>query len=558
VGAGTVNITYTAGGGCYTVTEVTVSTSVPAITGSLSVCPGATTTLTSGTGGAWSSSNTAKATIVSGTGVATGVAAGTTTISYVIGAGCYAVAALTVQSSPAAITGTANVCVGFTTSLSSSTGGGTWSSSAGTIASASGTTGTVVVNGVSAGVATISYTVGSGCAATKEVTVFAVPGAIGGTLAVCAGSTSALSATPSGGTWSSAFVTKASINSGTGLMTGVAAGNTNITYTVAGGCRSVAVATVNSVPAAINISGGSAFLCVGGTRTCTSTTTGGTWTSTNTAAATIHPSTGVLTGVGAGTTTISYANAAGCAATRDVTVNTAGGTITGDNVVCVGQTNSTLTTGLSGGTWASSASAVANVHATNGLITGVATGTANVTYTQSPGCFITREVSVNAAIANISGATSTIVGNSVTLANASPGGTWSSSNTFKATIVSGTGTLTGIATGTTSITYLVSTGCYKVRTQTITASRPGVESASEGFTQFSVYPNPTSGTLKITASVKGVMTIFTIDGKSVEQYVINEEPTTISLPRDLAAGVYMCRFVGEDGSNEVVRIVYQP
>jgi uncharacterized protein YjdB len=557
VGAGTVNITYTAGGGCYTVTEVTVSTSVPAITGSLSVCPGATTTLTSGTGGAWSSSNTAKATIDAGTGVATGVAAGTTTISYVIGAGCYAVATLSVQSTPAAISGTASVCVGFTTSLSSATGGGTWSSSASGIASASGTTGTVVVNGVSAGVATISYIAGSGCAATKEVTVFAVPSAIGGTLSVCVGSTTALSATPGGGAWSSAFTSKATINSGTGVAAGVAAGTTNITYTTAGSCRSVATLTVNSVPAAISISGGSAFMCVAGTRTCTSTTTGGTWTSTNTAVATIHPSTGVLSGVGAGTTTISYANAAGCATTKIVTVNVAGGTISGDNVVCVTQTNSTLTTGLSGGTWASSASAIANVHAVSGLITGMSVGTANVTYTQSPGCFITREVSVNAAVNNITGATSTIVGNTVTLANATTGGTWSSSNTFKATINSGSGLLTGVATGTATITYFVSTGCYKLRTQTITLTRPGSLAGESIVNVLTVYPNPTSGTLTLQAPVNGTFTVYTIDGRQVAQYAVTTESATVSLPHGLANGAYMCRFNGEDGSTDVVRLIYQ-
>jgi uncharacterized protein YjdB len=386
--------------------------------------------------------------------------------------------------------------------------------------------------------------------------VYAVPGAIGGTLSVCVGSTTALNATPGGGAWTSAFTSKATINSGTGVATGVAAGTTNITYTVAGGCRSVATLTVNSLPAAINISGGSAFMCVAGTRTCTSTTTGGTWSSTNTAAATIHPTTGVLTGVGAGVTTISYVNGAGCAATRDVTINVAGGSISGDNVVCVGQTNSTLTTGLSGGTWASSASAVANVHAVSGVITGMATGTANVTYTQSPGCFIVREVSVNPAVNNITGATSTIVGNTVTLANATPGGTWSSSNTFKATIVSGTGVLTGVQSGTTTITYYVTVGCYKLRMQTITNSRPGTI-AGEPVSVLTVYPNPTMGTVTIQAPVNGTFAVYTVDGRQVTQYAVTTEAMTVSLPHTLAAGVYMCRFTGEDGSTETVRLVYQ-
>jgi uncharacterized protein YjdB len=241
-----------------------------------------------------------------------------------------------------------------------------------------------------------------------------------------------------------------------------------------------------------------------------------------------------------------------------VSVNVSGGTIAGDAVVCVGQTNSTLTSGLTGGTWSSSASAIANVHAINGLITGMAVGTANITYTSSPGCYITRVATVNPAVASISGPATVIAGNTVTLTNATGGGTWSSSNTLKATIVSGTGVLTGVASGTTSVTYRVSTGCYVVRTQTVTSSRPDVPVDVVGdATVFSVYPNPTKGTLTINAPVNGIFTIFTIDGKRVAAYALTTAAAAVTLPYDLAAGIYVCRFSGEDGSNELVRIVYE-
>jgi hypothetical protein len=236
-------------------------------------------------------------------------------------------------------------------------------------------------------------------------------------------------------------------------------------------------------------------------------------------------------------------------------VNATGGAITGDGVVCVGQSNATLSSGLTGGTWASSASSIAGVHAATGLVTGYSVGTANITFTISPGCYITTVVSVNAAVNSITGPTTVVVGNTVTLANATGGGTWSSSNTYKATVVAGTGDLTGVAAGTATITYRVSAGCYRTRTQTMTYTRPEV--LAGGIAVFSLYPNPTSGSLTVEASVKGLLTIYTVDGREVAQYAVAETATTVKLPDNLATGVYMCRFNGADGSTEIVRLVFQ-
>lgn len=71
-----------------------------------------------------------------------------------------------------AITGTPSVCVGSTTTLASSTGGGVWSTSNAAIATVSGG----VVTGVAAGSATISYAVTtSGCTTTVTKTVTVNP-----------------------------------------------------------------------------------------------------------------------------------------------------------------------------------------------------------------------------------------------------------------------------------------------------------------------------------------------------------------------------------------------
>ena len=76
------------------------SFAIGVITGTRTMCAGATTVLADASpGGAWSSANTATATVGSSTGIVTGVAAGTTIISYSIGA-AHATTVVTVNASP--------------------------------------------------------------------------------------------------------------------------------------------------------------------------------------------------------------------------------------------------------------------------------------------------------------------------------------------------------------------------------------------------------------------------------------------------------------------------
>ena len=78
VAAGSATITYTLPTtGCYNTVGESVTSSPATIAGSSTQCVGLTTNLTDATAfGAWSSNNTAVATIGSGTGIMNGVAAG--------------------------------------------------------------------------------------------------------------------------------------------------------------------------------------------------------------------------------------------------------------------------------------------------------------------------------------------------------------------------------------------------------------------------------------------------------------------------------------------------
>ncbi len=136
---------------------------------------------------------------------------------------------------------------------------------------------------------------------------------ITGTLNVCAGSSTTLGNTASGGSWSSSNTTVATIGS-TGIVSGLVAGTSTISYTV-GGSSVTAVVTVNAAPLPI---AGATNTCVGNMATLTNSTTGGTWSSSNTSIVSIN-STGEYTGITAGTAMVTY-NIGSCQSSVVITI----------------------------------------------------------------------------------------------------------------------------------------------------------------------------------------------------------------------------------------------
>ena len=245
---------------------------------------------------------------------------------------------VTVTAAPVAgtLSGTQNVCVALTTTFSSTQTGGTWSTSDGTIATIDPSTG--VITGIASGTATMTYTVTGtgGCpnaTDTRTVTVTAAPvaGTLSGTQNVCVALTTTFSSTQTGGTWSTSDGTIATIDPSTGVITGIAAGTATMTYTVSGtgGCPNATdtrAVTVTAAPVAGTLSG-TQNVCLGTTTTFSSTQSGGTWSSSNTAITTVNPTTGEITAVSGGNAIITYtvAGTGGCpdaTATRSVTVPT--------------------------------------------------------------------------------------------------------------------------------------------------------------------------------------------------------------------------------------------
>jgi uncharacterized protein YjdB len=491
ISAGTSIIRYTVtnGNGCVDSVSTTVTANalpvIAAITGGTTICVAKTTTLSSTTtGGVWSSVSTGVAT-VSATGVVTGISAGTSIIRYTVTNvnGCVdsVSTTVTVNALPviAAITGGTTICVAKTTQLADATASGVWSSVSTGVATVSATG---VVTGVSAGTSIIRYTVtnGNGCvdSVSTTITVNALPviAAITGGTTICVAKTTQLADATASGVWSSVSTGVATVNS-TGLVSGISAGTSIIRYTVTNGNGCVdsvsTTVTVNALPVIAAITGGTT-ICVAKTTQLADATASGVWSSVSTGVATIN-STGLVTGVSAGTSIIRYTvtNGNGCvdSVSTTVTVNALPviAPITGTTSVCASSTTQ-LADATASGVWTSTNTNAATVNST-GLVSGINAGTSIIRYTvtNGNGCVdsVSTTVTVNALpiVAPITGNTINSVTDVITLSSTTTGGVWTSSNTSIAT-VSSSGVVTGVSTGTVTISYTVTNGSGCVTTVT--------------------------------------------------------------------------------------------
>jgi uncharacterized protein YjdB len=490
IASGTSVISYTVtSNGCSSVANSTITVNstpnVPAITGATSVCAGLSTTFSNtAANGVWSSATTSSATVNS-TGVVTGISGGTSVISYTVGApGCSTTVnkLITVNAAPVVqnIAGNNSICVGSNETLTNSTNNGVWTSSNVSVATVNSSSGTV--SGISAGSSTITYTVSSnGCSTSvsKILTVNLLPtvSAITGNLNVCAGGTTTLNNTTSNGTWSSSNPTNATINNA-GVVTGLSAGNTVITYTVvANGCaaNSSSTVTINNAPS-VSTTTGNNSACVGTSTTLINATAGGTWSSSNPAFASV--TNGIVTANSAGSTNITYTvTSNGCSANSitSFTVNDLPviSPITGVLTTCVGSTTA-LTNTNSGGVWTSSNTTIASVN-TAGIVTGNSSGSALITYTKTVnGCSnstaSTITVNSSPSVASITGSSSICIGSTTSLEDISTNGTWNSSNQ-NILQINNLGVITGMNSGSATVTYTVTeNGCSSSASKTITVN----------------------------------------------------------------------------------------
>ena len=72
---------------------------------------------------------------------------------------------------------------------------------------------------------------------------------------------------------------------------------------------------------------------------------------------------------------------------------------------------------------------------------------------------------------------------------------------------------------------------------------------------FSIFPNPTTGNITISAIEGGVFALYSMDGRGVFECAVGKGNTEVRLPAYLSKGLYFGRFVGNDGGLAVKRVV---
>ena len=454
----------------------------------------------------WSSSDRSVATVNS-SGKVTGKKVGTATITATTSNGMTATCSVTVSQT--AVTGISldksslTLSVGSTgtftatvTPVNASDKSITWSSSDRSVATVDSSG---KVKAIKAGTSKITATASNGMKAEATVTVQA--GGSGGGSAptitlnkstenICVGCKVTLVATTNPAnltvTWTSMDPSVATVTS-TGIVTGKKVGSTTIVAS-AGGKEARFVAVVKADAAeSVTLDKTSATIEVNKTVRLTPTiypTTvtnkAVTWSSSNTNVATVVN--GVVTGIRAGTATITVRTSNGKTATCSITVVNPGVTeirlnkssmtlavgSTGTLTATVLPTNATTTI-----TWTSDDSSVATVNS-SGVVTAKSSGTTRIRATASNGVYAICNVTVSGvALTGIDVYPSSIsirVNETYTLSasprpsNASLGTvTWTSTNTSVATVNS-SGKVTGKSTGTTTIkaTYGGKTGSATV------------------------------------------------------------------------------------------------
>lgn len=516
-----------------------VSAQVAPIMGDSIVCIGTSAFLYNSTpGGAWTSSNPAVASIVSTTGVYSGISAGSAVITYTAGSS-FTTIMVTVLVHPTAIIGPDSICTGSSYVLSDAVPYGTWKSSDTTIITVNSTTG--VITGISSGTQQITYSYDGRCFVFKTIHTHPTPDTITGATSVCQGSTTVLTNYDPGGTWSSSNPLVSVIDV-FGNATGVSAGTAIISYTFGSGCYSTITLTVNPI-APIT---GPSSQCIGDSIMLTDAVPGGIWTSSNTATATIGSLSGIVHGIDTGIVYITYTLSTGCHMIYGVTNYPLPAAITGPTTMCVGATI-TVSDATYGGSWSTSSSITFIPVPFLSDITGLSAGTDIITYMLSTGCYTTATITVD-PLPIITGITTITTGSTSTLTSM-PGGIWTASSSV-VSVDSFTGVVTGLTPGSAVVTYTLPTGCMSTTTVSVIAPLQGnivISLAAE----FELFPNPNKGTFTIKGTT-GVgtnesmaVTITNVLGQVIYKGSVNAEHGKIDeqiiLGADIANGVYMLK-----------------
>jgi PKD repeat protein len=377
---------------------------------------------------------------------------------------------------------TAVACYGGTTGAVTVTGTGgtpsytyTWSNSQ---------TGTGIT-GLAAGTYTVTIKDANGCTATAASTVSQPSAALTATDVVtnvgCSGgNTGSIAVTPAGGTSGYTYVWSTTPTQTTATATALATGTYTVTVKDAHSCST-------TLSAIVSTSGSSLVLSTTpGNATCGSSNgTAAVNVTTGTGTYTYHWSnngtTASISGLAAGTYTVTVSSSGGCSATASVQISSTGGpalTPSATSTTC-GQSNGTASVSASGGTpgytylWSNSA--------TTPSLSNLSSGTYTVTVKDANGCASISSVTVSPSNGVTASGSSTATTCGLSNGSASVSVTNPSSPTYHWSNNGSTAQITGLTSGSYTVT-VTNAGCSATASVSVAASSAPSLSSTSGAT----------------------------------------------------------------------------
>jgi hypothetical protein len=523
----------------------------------------------------------------------------TVTVNYQNLSGCNSTGAasntITVQQTVqvASSTGAIDVCAGSNTTFANITPNGSWSSANTAVATVNPSTG--VVTGVSAGTTNIIYSVANPntwCAATtnlRPITVKPTPVInAGADVTICAGNSSNLAGTVQfsnscahsvvlndsyGDGWNGGtinvivdgitVVSSATLNSGFGPQT--------VTFTASvGSIIQVVLNNAGSWPSEIywDVLDGAGVLLVDDYYPDVN---GSTWTGTGAGCPPLTPSwspaaglsaTNILNPVATPTATTTYTLSStapnGCVGTDQVvvTVNAlpANGPVLAPAALCAGA-SAVVSNSVPNGVWSTSTPTLISLNAATGGITGIAAGTATVSYTTtgSNGCTKVNSANITinplpVAVVSSSNGAAICQGTSTVLSAPSAASyLWNNGSTASSLNISNGGTYSVVLTSaagcvsTPSAPYTVTvnplpTANVAVSGPTVFCAGGSVTLTASGGNTYTWSNNTTSASLNATQSGTYTATVTSAQGCSVTTPAVNVTVNALPIANIVASG----------------------
>lgn len=528
----------------------------------------------------WSSSP------VQTTSSATGLPAGTYTVTVTDAHGCTKSVTATINQ-PTALTATATtlsnaLCNGINTgSVSVSPSGGstpysyTWSTSPVQTAA--------TATGLTAGTYTATVTDSHGCTTTASSTV-TQPSTLAATASTISdvlcngGNNGSVTVSASGGTTPYTYAWNTSPVRTTATITGLVAGTYVVTVTDANGCTITAGTTVTQPTAlAATTSTLSNVSCNGGNNGSVSVApSGGTLPYTYLWSSSPVQTSATATGLMAGTYTVTVTDAHSCTKTVTATVSQpsalAATASTLTNVACNGGSNGSVSVSPSGGTSPYSFSWNSVPAQNTATATGLVAGTYVVTVTDAHGCMTTATATVTEPTA-LAATASTLTNvacngaNNGSVSVAPSGGSTPYVYSWSSSPVQTAATATGLPAGTYVVTVTDAHNCTATATAAVTQPT-SLAAAASTLTNVSCYGGnngsasvtPTGGTLPYTYSWNSspaqtsstatglVAGTYTVTVRDAHNCVVNAS-ATITQPTMLSATASTLANVSCNGGN---------